>query len=164
MAAYWEYRDIRANQIHFRDEFGVSGIVNVVKVHRNDEPQATRFFRIAHAVYGIGRERFYADLVDSDALPGTDHFALRNMRLNCLIAEDNGILTAQLFNIGNGAEIVVVMADEYDIGVECAANDTPGVDVNQWGTFNQETAITKPLNFIDPFNLKLTQVGFCNAV
>jgi hypothetical protein len=90
----------------------------------------------------IGGDSLDAGAVNHQTLPGAQNGAVVNLSGNSLAANDLCIWAAQFVDVCQGAVIVMVVADEDNVGVKGAAGYAPGVDIDQRGALYDKTPMS----------------------
>src|SRR5664279_415557 len=143
------------DRLHLRDDAGMSGVVNVEVVDRDDEAETA----VAPGTR-ISRDAFDTGAPNRDALPGTQHCAAVDLLCRLAAGNDYRVRTAQLFNVGERTVFVVVVTDQDRVGRARNAGDAPGVDVDEWVAEDGEAAMSQPLDLID----HKTHFRYCRTI
>src|SRR5262245_16165525 len=95
---------------------------------------------------GVSGNRFDTQAFIGHALPRAQNLCARNLLSDFFIANNHSLWAAQLFDIGNGAMVVVIVGDEDYIRMEGGSANAPRIDEDKGRAFNQKATMSEPLN------------------
>ena len=146
--AHGQQRHIAANVVHLGNQVGVARMIDASPLDRHHIAHMARLFRVIGLVGVVCRHHFDGDIADLQRIARcNDAHIARNLVGAYRGADNDGVLSGDTGDILRREVIVMIVADENQIGGGGLALELPGVEIDhRIVSGDAKAGMAQPLN------------------